>query len=114
MTIRPWQTRSALAVSLVAALLAPLCWPAALAQAPEESLASPAPASLQTEADALYAKRQFKEALSKYEKLLQDTDTCENRMTSAKSFSQEQLKAMTDLADCLCQAKQYSRARAIY
>jgi alpha-beta hydrolase superfamily lysophospholipase/tetratricopeptide (TPR) repeat protein len=114
MTIRPWQARSALAASLVATLLAPVSSTAALAQAPEESLVSAAPTSLQTEADALYAKRQFKEALPKYEKLVLDTDTCESRMTSAKNFSQEQLKALTDLADSLCQAKQYSRARAIY
>lgn len=98
----------------MATLLAPLCWPAALAQAAEESLVSATPTSLQAEADALYAKRQFKEALPKYEKLVLDTDTCENRMTSAKSFTPEQLKALTDLADCLCQTKQYSRARAIY
>ncbi len=98
----------------MATLLAPLCWPAALAQAAEESLVSTTPTSLQAEADALYAKRQFKEALPKYEKLVLDTDTCESRMTSAKSFTPEQLKALTDLADCLCQTKQYSRARAIY
>jgi acylglycerol lipase len=114
MKFRPRQTRSALVASIAALLLAPLTCLPSLAQSTEDSAVSQPADSLQAEADGLYAKRLYKEALPKYEKIMLDTNTCEIRMTTAKNFSQEQLKALNDFADCLCQTKQYNRARAIY
>ncbi len=129
MTIRARQIRSTLALSVVVAIMGAQSWQQAQSQEQtavkeqanakeqektQEQAEDKPEQSLQAEADALYAKRLFKEALPKYEKIVLDTDTCEIRMTTAKNFSQEQLKALSDLADCLCQTKQYSRARAIY
>ncbi len=120
MKIGHWQTniRLPLAASLAVAMVYPLsfqtCWSApTAAQDSEQSLS----ASLQTEADDLYAKRSFKEAVEKYEQIVAQVGTCESKTakdSEAKNFSQEQLKALSDLADCLCQTRQYSRARAIY
>ncbi|CAN5482306.1 hypothetical protein BH11CYA1_BH11CYA1_40810 [soil metagenome] len=127
MTNRVIQTRSALVASLVISMFSPLSWPHAFAQESEpspksetseaeqatESVANP----LQEEADALYAKRSFKEAAEKYEQIAAKLGCSESKLgkdSTAKSFSQEQLKSLSDLADCLCQIRQFTRARNIY
>lgn len=118
-----WQWRAKIAISMVFSLSSQICCNSALTAEQDSQLdlsknsTATMSADLQNEADALYAKRSFKEAVEKYEQIVTQTGTCESKIAkdaAAKNFSQEQLKALSDLADCLCQTRQYSRARAIY
>jgi acylglycerol lipase len=67
----------------------------------------------------LYARKLYTQALAKYEAEAQNLKLSEVKLSkeskeSNHTFSDEQLIALDNLADCLCQCGKYSRARAIY